>query len=142
MKNKEFCNNFFYDFSSDIATQYDHFVRKFQSEYNKSHPNDHIWRHALYRRTFSFFYNGCLLSIIIEIVRFLHPRSNKTFTYYAGLFLPFYRFSLEFMRFAVTHPDSDPALDVSANTLKQWEDVLSGVSPHNPTYSILQESHP
>ena len=142
MKNKEFCNNFSYDFSTDIAAQYDHFARKFQSEYNKSHPDDHIWRHALYRRTFSFFDKGRPLSVIIEVVRFLHAGANKTFTYYAGLFLPFYRFSLEFMRFAAAHPDSDPALDVSANTLKRWEGVLSGASPHNPAYSIPQEPRP
>lgn len=89
-----------------------------------------------------FFDKGRPLSVIIEVVRFLHAGANKTFTYYAGLFLPFYRFSLEFMRFAAAHPDSDPALDVSANTLKRWEGVLSGASPHNPAYSIPQEPRP
>ena len=141
MKNKEFCNNFSYDFSSDVAAQYDHFARKFQFEHNKSHPDDRVWRHALYKRNFSFFFKGRAISVEIEIVRFLNVGANKTFTFYAGLFLPFYRFSLQFMEFAISNPESEPALDVSADTVRRWRRVASGASPHNPARSISQDVH-
>lgn len=110
----------------------------FQKEYNLKHPGMHIWRHILYRKTFRFFLNGQIISLDLEIVRFIYAGTNRTFTFYGSFFLPFFHFTKEFMRQAVRSPDTLPALDVSAETIRRWTRLsclfTSDAKLHNPSH--------
>ena len=120
MKNHAFFNIKFKNIQDGIAADYDRQARQFQAEYNKKHPGRHIWRHILYRRTFCFFNFGQTFPVTLEIVRFIYAGTNKTFTFYGSLFLPFSHFSKDFMALAVSEPSGDAALEVSESTVRCW----------------------
>lgn len=142
MKNKDFFNPHFYDQLQDISSDYDKQARTFQKEYNFKHPGMHIWRHILYRKTFRFFLSGQMISVDVEIVRFIYAGTNRTFTFYGSFFLPFFHFTKEFMCQAVRSPDTLPALEVSAETIRRWArlscifstDMCMDTKLHNPSH--------
>lgn len=119
MKKAPFCNPFF-QFRQYISDEYDRQARAFQKEYNSSHPDGHLWRHILYKRTFRFFKDGQVISVELEIVRFIYAGTNSTFTFYSSFFLPFSRFSIGFMKQAILFPSGAAAMDVSADTVSRW----------------------
>ena len=60
----------------------------------------------LYERTFHFLRGGILLTVKVEMVRFIHVNSNRTFTFYSSLFLPRTSYAREFIRTAISSPSS------------------------------------
>ena len=143
MKKTPFCNPFF-QFRQHISDEYDRQARAFQKEYNLSHPDQHLWRHILYKRTFRFFKNGQAIPVDLEIVRFIYAGTNSTFTFYGSLFLPFFRFPITFMEQAVCSPSGTAAMEVSADTVSRWgnlglfsdADTARPPKPHNPCHGF------
>ena len=72
---------------SEISSRYQKEAVRFQHLHNSSHPEDRIWRHMLYIRTFHFLSGGVLLTVKVEMVRFIYVNSNRTFTFYSSLAL-------------------------------------------------------
>ena len=126
MKHNEFFKHNF-SFQQKISSVYNRQALQYQFEYNKKHPDKHIWRHLLYRRTFYFLRHGVYFSVQIEIVRFKYAGTNSTFTFYGDLFLAFSRFSSQFVRQAVSEGIEGrcAASIVSKETLKRWSRHLS-----------------
>lgn len=132
----------FFKYDLDVQNKFSSLYAReaviYQSKYNRKHPDRHIWRHLLYRRTFYFFLNGRYISAQIEIVRFRHAGTNRTFTFYGTLFCPYSHFSSDFIKQAVSgskQPDNPAALTVSVDTLKCWKTWLlngRGFSPEIP----------
>lgn len=111
-----------------IAALYDTEVRKFQSRYNKKHPDQHIWRHMLYCRSLFLFKNGCYSSVRIEIVRFRFAGTYTTFTFYGSLFAALSRFSAEFIRKALSEKNQACGMASSVvhpSTLRHWTKTAS-----------------
>jgi len=114
-------------FQENISSCYDQQAAFFQSKHNKNHPEQRIWRHMLYKRTFYFSINGRHISVEIEIVRFRYVGTNKTFTYYGTLFCAYSNFSTGFIKQAVSSSNdllSPSALTVSVKTLNCWKERL------------------
>ena len=103
----------------EISKNYDLQARKFQNNYNSKHPQNHIWRHTLYKRTICFQRDGMKLPVTIEIVRFIVAGTSKTFTFYGNILIPYLRFAREFINSALSSSD-DAALEVSEETLHRW----------------------
>ncbi len=122
MKNKDFFKPFL-DFQLHISARYEQEARDFQLKYNASHPDCHIWRHMLYRRTFDFYHEGQHLSACIEVLRFRYAHTFRTFTFYGSLLCPFSHFSAGFIRQAIAEAGlllSQTASLVSADTIRRW----------------------
>ncbi|MEE1042160.1 MAG: hypothetical protein U0L10_15845 [Lachnospiraceae bacterium] len=83
----------------------------------------------LYERTFHFLRGGILLTVKVEMVRFIHVNSNRTFTFYSSLFLPRTSYAREFIRTAISSPSSEARFFVSAGTLRHWESTCSSFFP-------------
>ncbi len=134
MKNREiFKDNF--SFSNKISACYDQEARKFQKEYNRSHPGCHIWRHVLSRRTFFFCSHGHHFAASVEIVRFLFAHSNRTFTFYGSLFLPGSPFPVQFVQQALAEsydPCGSASSLVHPCTLRRWGSVSHAAPPQEP----------
>lgn len=134
MKRKELSKHFFSNtLQSNIASEYDKQARDFQKKYNQTHPDAHIWRHILYKHIFYFSKNGQVLSVRVEIVRFIYAGTNKTFTFLGNLFRAFSRFTWNFLHAAVKDPLSPAALEVSAETVYRWQKLFSSIKLHNLT---------
>lgn len=137
MKHRELCKRFFSKtLQNEISASYDEQARRFQKNYNTMHPDAHIWRHILYERTFIFYRNGQVLSVRVEIVRFIFAGTNKTFTYLGNLFRAFSCFPWEFLNAVVHDPESSVALEICAETLIRWKKLLFLQKPHNLTHGI------
>ena len=106
-------------FQTEISKDYDLQARIFQNNYNVSHPGHHIWRHVLYKRTISFYCNGMILPVTIEVVRFIISGTSNTFTFYGNILIPYLRFARKFIKAALS-PDSSVSLEVSEETLHRW----------------------
>ncbi len=126
MKHKEFFKHNS-SFEQKISSEYNKQAIQYQFDYNKKHPDRHIWRHLIYRRTFYFLRDGVYFSVQIEIVRFKYAGTNSTFTFYGDLFLALSRFSAQFVRQAVKEGmnGSGAASIVSKETLKRWSRHLA-----------------
>lgn len=131
MKHSEFFKQNFL-FQEKISSSYNQQALRFQFRHNQKHPDRRIWRHLIYRRTFYFFRNGEYFSVQIELVRFRYAGTNRTFTFYGDLFLPFSRFSSCFVRQAVSETgciDGPAASVVSPETLRQWQARMARPQP-------------
>ena len=104
---------------AEISKGYDLQARKFQNDYNDKQTQNHIWRHALYKRSICFQRDGMKLPVTIEIIRFIVAGTSKTFTFYGNILIPYLRFAREFIKTALSSP-SDTALEVSEETLQRW----------------------
>ena len=110
-------------FQNKISSSYSKQATVYQSEHNQKHPQQRIWRHMLYKRTFYFSLNGRNVSVEVEIVRFRYVGTNSTFTFYGSLFCAYSHFSVEFIKEAVSSSGellSQSALTVSIKTLNCW----------------------
>ena len=137
MKRRDICKYCFSEtLQAVIATDYDRQARDYQRRYNRTHPQSHIWRHILYKRTFLFFREGRTVSISVEIVRFIHAGTHKTFTFLGNLFLPFSHFPLEFLRMATESPASPASYEVCSETILRWKKILASIKPHNLAHGI------
>lgn len=133
MKNKDFFKPFL-DFQQHICALYEQEARIFQLRYNASHPDCHIWRHMLYRRTFYFYSGGHHICVCIEILRFRYAHTFRTFTFYGSLLCPFSHFSADFIRQAVAEAVllfSQTASLVTADTLRRWAHSMPGAAAHS-----------
>lgn len=106
---------------SEILSRYHAETVRFQHIHNSAHPEDRIWRHMLYERGFHFLRDGVLLTIKVEMVRFIYVNSRRTFTFYGSMFLPRTSYVREFIRTAIFSPSSEAGFYVSAGTLRRWE---------------------
>lgn len=79
----------------------------------------------LYERVFHFLRGGVLLTIKIEMVRFIYVNSRRTFTFYGSLFLPRTSYVREFVLTAITSPSSEAGFFISTGTLHRWESAYS-----------------
>jgi len=114
---------------SEISSRYQKEAVRFQHLHNSAHPEDRIWRHMLYERVFHFLHSGILLTIKVEMVRFIHVDSGRTFTFYSSLFLPRTSYIREFIRTAISSPSSEARFFVSAGTLRRWESAFASFFP-------------
>ena len=122
MKKHALCKNEMKNqLQDEIQARYNRLARSYQYKHNTSHPDGRIWRHMLCTRTFTFFRSGTAVEITVEIVRFIFAGTHHTFTFYAGLFLPFSRYAAEFVRSAISLPESGAALCVSRETICRWK---------------------
>ena len=103
-----------------ISEKYDQEARQFQRKYNREHPDRHIWRHLLYKRTFFFCKEGKRISVKIEIVRFIFAGTNRTMTFYGSMFLPRSSFSKQFQKHSVSNPSAEFTEMVSIRTIQKW----------------------
>ena len=127
MKRRDLCKpNISKSLQAEISSQYHREALAYQHSYNSSHDGDRIWRHMLYRRTFRFLRGGRLVSVTVEIVRFIHARTRRTFTFYGSLFLPRVRYPLEFVRSASSPSDAEACFYVSSDTVRRWRSSLPG----------------
>lgn len=83
----------------------------------------------LYERGFHFLRGGVLLTIKVEMVRFIYVNSRRTFTFYGSLFLPRTSYVREFIRTAIFSPSSEAGFYVSAGTLRRWESAYASFFP-------------
>ena len=114
---------------SEISSRYQKEAVRFQHLHNSAHPEDRIWRHMLYERTFHFLRGGILLTVKVEMVRFIHVDSGRTFTFYSSLFLPRTSYVRKFIRTAISSPSSEARFFVSAGTLRRWESTFASLYP-------------
>ena len=114
---------------SEISSRYQKEAVRFQHLHNSAHPEDRIWRHMLYERTFHFLRGGILLTVKVEMVRFIHVDSGRTFTFYSSLFLPRTSYVREFIRTAISSPSSEARVFVSAGPLRRWESTFASLYP-------------
>ena len=114
---------------SEISSRYHIEAVRFQHLQNSAHPEDRIWRHMLYERTFHFLRGGVLLTIRVELVRFIYVNSRRTFTFYSSLFLPRTSYTREFIRTAISSPSSEAGFFVSTCTLRRWESAYTSFFP-------------
>ncbi len=130
MRNKTFINLKNKCNAYDIYRKYDLAAREFQRKYNREHPSDHIWRHMLCCRTILFFLDGKTVSVTLEIVRFIHANTRKTFTFRGGLLIPYSCYSISFMKYAVSDPDSPRIIqEVTLVTIRRWASILRTCTP-------------
>lgn len=114
---------------SEISSQYRREAVRFQHAHNAGHPEDRIWRHMLYKRVFHFLRGGTLLSITIEMVRFIYVNSGRTFTFYGSLFLPRIRYARESISMAIASSESGIRSFLPMDTLRHWKKALDRLSP-------------
>lgn len=114
---------------SEISSQYRREAVCFQHVHNDRHPGDRIWRHMLYKRVFHFLRGGTLLSITIEMVRFIYVNSGRTFTFYGSLFLPRIRYARESISMAIASSESGARSFLSIDTLQRWKKALDQIPP-------------
>ena len=114
---------------SEISSRYQKEAVRFQHLHNSSHPEDRIWRHMLYIRTFHFLSGGVLLTVKVEMVRFIYVNSNRTFTFYSSLFLPRTSYVREFIRTAISSPASEARFFVAIGTIRRWESTCASFFP-------------
>lgn len=115
--------------SSEIANKYDLEARQFQKDYNRKHPDKHIWRHILHKRKFIFIVDGERVTVCVEIVRFRIAGTNRTMTFYGTMFLPYKSYSTLFVKLAINNPNEPPFEQISLRTIKKW---TRDIKPHNP----------
>ena len=108
---------------------YNEKTRHMQARSRRIPAVDRIWRHMLYIRTFHFLSGGVLLTVKVEMVRFIYVNSSRTFTFYSSLFLPRTSYAREFIRTAISSPSSEARFFVSAGTLRHWESTCSSFFP-------------
>ena len=144
MKNKSFCKPQSEDsLRSEVQSRYDRAAKDFQYRHNQTPGARRIWRHMICRRTFLFLLSGRLVSVTIEIVRFVYAGTHQTFTFYGDLFVPRSHYPVEFIRNAIADRRSDYALCVSTATLRRWEKAgFSAPSPKTTLQPYAAGPHP
>lgn len=128
-----------FSFQQKIISLYNRQACSFQYLYNREHPQHRIHRHMLCPRTFHFFHAGQHLLLPLCLVRFRFTGTNRTFTFYGSLFIPFSRFSLDFIRQAVSEARSlcGPAsTSVSSETVSRWAGMTLDPTEHTPSPSF------
>lgn len=130
MKRRDLCKtDSAYSLQSEISSRYHREAVRFQHIHNSAHPGDRIWRHMLCKRVFHFLRGGVLLTVEVEMVRFIYVNTGRTFTFYGTLFLPRTRYSKEFIRAAISLPGSESSLCVSADTVRRWKKAYAPSIP-------------
>ena len=141
MNNRRFFKQIF-SFRQKTASLYSREACSFQYRHNRLHPDCRIHRHMLCPRTFHFFHGGHHVLVQVCLVRFRFSGTNRTFTFYGSLFLPFSRFSLAFIRQAVSEERDrclcGPASTcVSSGTVSRWARMLADAGEHTPAPGLL-----
>lgn len=126
-----------FSFQQKTASLYSRQACVFQYRYNRDHPRHRIHRHMLCPRTFHFIHGGHPVLARVCLVRFRFTGTNRTFTFYGSLFVPFSHFSLAFIRQAVAEAAErclcGPAsTSVSSETVSRWARVLTDLAEHTP----------
>ena len=127
MKNRTFINTKFDDpIKKTIYFEYNREARAYQADYNRNNPGKHIWRHMLYPRSVRFFRNGKIVTVVIEIVRFICQDTKKTFSFYGTSILKYFCHAVCFIRHALSHPDSPDTDKIPLTTLRRWKHLFDG----------------
>lgn len=137
MKKTNLCKPYFSSFQLEIPSLYYRESLRFQEAHNASGSAQRIWRHGLYRRVFRFFLHGSLVCVEVELVRFLYAGTNRSFTYYGSLFLPYTSFAKELISSALSD-GAEEAFLVSSDTIRRWKRSLPSprrTTEHKPTPS-------
>lgn len=106
---------------SEISSRYHREAVRFQHLHNSTRPGNRIWRHMLYERVFHFLRGGVLLTIRVEMVRFIYVGSRRTFTFYGSLFLPRIRYARESILAAVSSSGSQSLSFLTRDVLRRWK---------------------
>jgi len=120
---------------SEVSSRYNREAKRFQYFYNSAHPEARIWRKMLYARIFCFIRNGELVSVTVELVRFIYTATGKTFTYYGSQFLPRTKYSRELISAAVSGSEPETRFCVSRDTFFRWKSLIPApgrTQDHNP----------
>jgi len=107
-------------FISKTQMRYRNEADTFQHRYNEKNKI-HIWRHMLYSRIFHFYINGDLISVPVEIIRFIFAGSNKTFSFYGSLLLPRTTYSVPLLKNWI---NSKPAF-LSPEVCNRWYSAVT-----------------
>ena len=121
---------------TEVSSRYSKEAKRFQYFYNSAHPEARIWRKMLYARIFCFIRNGELVSVVVELVRFIYTASGKTFTYYGSQFLPRTKYSKELISAAVSGSKPEARFCVSRDTFFRWKALLPSpvrTQDHSPS---------
>lgn len=142
MKKTSLCKPCFSSFQSEIPSLYYRESLRFQETHNAKETAHRIWRHGLYHRVFRFFLHGCLVCVEVSLVRFLYAGTNRSFTYYGSLFLPYTSFARDLILSALSD-GAEEAFLVSSDTIHCWKQSLPSprrTMEHKPAPSPAGDS--
>ena len=117
------------DLTKQFQSQYDKECRAYQTNYNRTHPGAHIWRHLIYTRTIHFLRQGSDVTCLIRIVRFIIAGTNKSFTFYGSFILPRTHYSLPMLWAWIRQ--TPPLL--SPTVIRRWKSATEAESNPFPT---------
>ena len=114
------------DFQEQVSREYNKQALSYQFQNNSDTDKPKIWRHGLIKRIIRFVCGGKICEFPIELVRFIEAETRHTFMFYGEIFLSCIRYSLDFVKKALSNPNSIESLSVQDETIRRWKKRFAG----------------
>ena len=121
----------FLDFQKQVSREYNKQALNHQFQNNSDPNKPKIWRHGFIERIIRFVCDGKVCELPIEFVRFIEVETRRTFMFYGAVFLSCIRYSMDFVKQALSDPASIASLSIQDETLQRWKKRFAGILKHS-----------